>query len=111
METLAQEVERFLRSGEGEFESLALALFAYQLEGNAPYRAFCQAQGITRQAVKRWQDIPAVPIGAFKSAALATFPIGQAAAEFRSSATTTGIPSRHFIRDLGYYETSLKTSF
>src|ERR1700681_358378 len=111
MDRFQQEIERFLRSSEGNFESLAQELFVYQFERNSAYQAYCKAQGLTPALVQRWQDIPAVPIGAFKSAELATFPVGQAAALFQSSATTTGIQSRHYIKDLRYYEASLKSSF
>ncbi len=111
MERIQYKIESFLRTGDGEFESLALELFHYQFNLNRSYRAYCEAQSITPASVERWQDIPAVPIGAFKSAELATFPIGQASAVFKSSATTTGTPSRHYIKDLRYYESSLKTGF
>src|SRR5437879_1394897 len=108
MERLESRIERFLRTGEGTFEALALELFAYQFQHNQPYQVFCAAQHRTPQNVNHWHQIPAVPIGAFKSASLATFPISQAAAVFESSATTTGHPSRHYIKNLIYYETSLK---
>ncbi len=52
-----------------------------------------------------------MPMRAFKSAELTTFPASRAAALFESSATTTGTPSRHYLKSLHYYEVSLKTSF
>ena len=111
MELLQTRIERFLRTSEGDFDALSLELFRYQFEFNRPYRAYCEAQDLTLESVSRWQDIPAVPIGAFKSAELVTFPVGRAAATFESSATTTGVPSRHYLKDMRYYETALKTSF
>jgi hypothetical protein len=111
VEHLPEEISRFLRTGKGDFEELALALFQYQFEKNSPYQAFCQAQGKTPEQISRWEEIPAVPIHAFKSKELVTFPVAQAAAVFHSSATTSGTPSRHFIRDLRYYEASIKTGF
>ena len=110
-ETLPIRLERFLRTGAGEFGALALELFAYQFERNKPYQAFCKAQHKTPQAVERWQDIPAVPIRSFKSVTLATFTPALAAAEFHSSTTTTGTPSRHYVKELRYYETALRTQF
>lgn len=111
MKNIQQPIERFLRTGEGEFERLALEMFGYQFERNLPYQAYCLGLGVKPRVIQRWQDIPAVPIGAFKSSELATFPIGRAAAIFESSGTTAKTPSRHYIKGLRYYETSLKASF
>ena len=58
-EGIGQSVERFLRTGEGDFNTLTLELFAYQYEKNLPYQAFCKAQSVTPEGVSRWQDIPA----------------------------------------------------
>src|SRR5437867_4139898 len=111
MERLDSKIERFLRTGHGDYDLLALELFEYQFEKNKPYHVFCQAQGRTPANVSRWEEIPAVPIGAFKSKELTTFSAAQAAAVFHSSATTTGVPSRHYLRDLRYYEAALKWGF
>jgi hypothetical protein len=111
MERLEHNLLSFFRNGPGDFERLALELFAYQYEKNRPYHAYCEIQGIFPETIKRWQDIPAVPVGAFKSTELATFPVGRAAAIFESSGTTRQIKSRHFLKTLTYYETSLKASF
>jgi hypothetical protein len=51
---------------EDAFNQLALELFAYQFECNVPLRNFCRQRSRTPRTVKRWQDIPAVPISAFK---------------------------------------------
>ena len=48
-----------------DFNALALELFAYQVENNAPYRRFCQQREQTVRTVKSWRHIPAVPISAF----------------------------------------------
>ena len=111
MERLSLKIESFLRTGEGDFETIALELFAYQYEKNRPYHAYCRNQGATPGTVQRWQDIPAVPVRAFKSAELATFPVARSSAIFESSQTTAGGPSRHYLKDLLFYETALKTSF
>jgi hypothetical protein len=110
-ERLELRIERFLRSGSGDFETLALELFAYQFDRNKPYQAYCKAIGKTPGYVRMWEEIPAVPIAAFKSAELATFPVGQSAAVFHSSGTTQKTPSRHFLKTLTYYETSLEAGF
>ncbi len=110
-ESLGQRIEQFLRTGTGDFESVALELFAYQFARNKPYQAFCRAQGLSPVRIQTWQEIPAVPVSAFKSSELATFPVAQAAAVFRSSGTTSSSRSQHYLRTLRYYESSLESFF
>jgi hypothetical protein len=110
-EPLDRRIERFLRTDEGDFETLALDVFAHQFEKNLPYQAFCRAQERTPANVSQWQEVPAVPIAAFKSAELATFPVNHAAAVFHSSGTTQKTPSRHFLKTLTPYEASLSSGF
>ena len=62
-----------------QFDALALRLFAYQYESNAPFRSFCQRRGATLRNVKTWSDIPAVPIDAFKAMELRSEPASPAA--------------------------------
>ena len=66
--------ERDWRRDDARFAELALALFAFQFERCAPYRRFCEARGRAPANVRRWQEIPAVPTGAFKELALTSFP-------------------------------------
>ena len=111
MISLRSDIERFIRTKEGDFNALALALFAFQFKNNRPYQAFCSAVGKTPDQVSQWEEIPAVPIRAFKSSVLTTFPSAQAAAIFQSSTTTGETPSRHYIKDLSFYESSLRSGF
>ena len=74
------------------FEALALEVFALQFEYVEPYRRLCLARGATPDTIERWQDVPAVPVLAFKSLDLA---IGPAAEVFRSSGTTGATRSVH----------------
>lgn len=111
MEKIESQILRLIRTGEGDFNTLALALFAHQFELNKPYQAYARQLGKTPGQVKTWKDIPAVPVAAFKSAALATFPINQAAAHFESSGTTRHVKSHHFLKTLTYYESALQAGF
>jgi len=111
VERLALRVEQHIRSGLGDWEALALEIFQYQFEKNAPYGAYCRSLGQSRVTVKRWQDIPAVPVQAFKSVDLVTFLPNHAAAHFESSGTTQQTPSRHYLKTLTFYEMALKKSF
>jgi len=84
------------------FESLALDVFAFQYEANAAYRAWCDALAPSG-SVERLDDIPAVPVAAFKELDLVC---GTPAAEFRTSGTTgtTGTGrGRHLIPSLEPY--------
>jgi hypothetical protein len=111
MDNLRLRLENLLRSGQDSFESLATKLFAYQFSSNAPYQRYCRSQGVVPRDDLSWQEIPAVPIQAFKSTELCTFPVAQASAIFESSGTSGTVRSRHFFKDLRFYETSLKQSF
>ncbi len=111
MEKIDQRLLRFIRTGEGDFDALALDVFAHQFSLNAPYRAYARQTGKTPETVKTWKDIPAVSVTAFKSVELATFPVSQAAAHFQSSGTTRQIKSHHYLKTLTYYETALKAGF
>ena len=59
---------------DAQFNAMALELFSYQFENNAPFQKFARSRGKTPRMVKSWVDIPAVPINAFKSCLLYTSP-------------------------------------
>ncbi|HEY4414813.1 MAG TPA: hypothetical protein VGO57_03890 [Verrucomicrobiae bacterium] len=92
-----------------EFNSLALALFSLQFQGNAAYRKICEARALTPQSVTHWTQIPAVPTSAFKELELTSLAPGERPAVFHSSGTTEQKPSRHFhsAESLALYEASL----
>ena len=73
---------------EARFETLALATFAHQFAHCAPYRRFCEGRGRTPDRVTRWQEIPAVPSGAFKELALRSFDEADEIKTFRTSGTS-----------------------
>ena len=54
--------------------------------------------------VARWEEIPAVPIAAFKEAVLACEPVEQAVSCFQSSGTTGDKRSRHYHPSLAVYD-------
>ena len=98
---------------EGRFDALALALFAFQFAHCAPYRRFCEARGRTPSEVRTWQEIPAVPTGAFKELSLTSFPRERASYVFRTSGTTGSGAGRGalLLDTLDVYEASLRASF
>jgi hypothetical protein len=115
---IEQEVRALLQGGweqcvdEARFDSLARRLFAYQFAANVPYQKFCQRRGHTPDTVQHWQDIPAVPIGAFKELTLSCMPAAAAAAVWMSSGTTNPQRrSKHYLAHLDIYNASMLPNF
>jgi Acyl-protein synthetase, LuxE len=97
----------------GDFDAMALELFALQFAHNHPYRHFCEGQGLIPANVTHWRNIPAIPAAAFKEAELTSLPAPLRTRVFHSSGTTVHRPSRHFhsAESLGIYEQSLLAGF
>lgn len=92
----------FLRRGEGFFDDLLFELHAIQRTACPPYGAFCA----TRPTPSTWKDIPALPLDAFRHAAIRCFPAENTVATFRTSGTTgEGYGEHHFHR-LDLYQTA-----
>ncbi|MEI6561873.1 MAG: hypothetical protein WCO68_07295 [Verrucomicrobiota bacterium] len=91
---------------EEEFNAVALEVFRFQREANAPYRQFCAYQK-TPAELTDWRDIPAVPTGAFRHAKLRAFPESETCATFRTSGTTGEGYGSHYFRSLRLYEASI----
>ncbi len=97
---------------DGEFEAMALRLFAQQHAHNAAFRRFCQLRGATPRTVKGWRDIPAVPISAFKEVTLSCTPPEQAERVFMTSGTTRGdVKGRHYHPTIAVWDASFKPNF
>lgn len=99
-------------AGEADFNVLALRLFAHQFQHNAAFQKFCQQRGRTPRTVKRWQDIPAVPINGFKDLTLSCVPTEQCERVFMTSGTTRGdVKGRHWHPELAVYDLSMTRNF
>lgn len=94
---------------DGEFDALALELFALQYQENPPYRRLCEARGVSSASIRKREDIPFVPTTAFKDFEFSCLPAGEWLRVFHSSGTTEQRPSRHFHspNSLALYEDSL----
>jgi hypothetical protein len=98
---------------DGEFDALALRVFAWQFERNLPFAAFCRRRGRTPDSVAHWTDVPAVPTAAFKEVPLVAGDPARAQAVFRTSGTTRGRDrrgERHML-DLAMYHTAAVSFF
>ena len=94
------------------FNDLALRLFAYQYAENLPYQKYCQRRGQTPETVQHWQEVPSVPIGAFKELTLSCIPTEQAEAVWMSSGTTKPErKSQHYQARLEIYNASMLPNF
>jgi hypothetical protein len=89
--------------GPVSFDALALAVFAHQFERIEPYRRFCLQRGASPGSVDCWQQIPPVPVQAFKHVDLCC---STPQHTFLSSGTTAGTArrSRHTMPDLRLYQ-------
>ena len=96
---------------EEDYDRMALAIFRYQFQYNVPFRKFCQQKGKTLRTVKKWQDIPPVPINAFKEATLSCVPAEDAQACFMTSGTTKKVRGKHYHPDTDIYDLSMQTFF
>jgi hypothetical protein len=99
------------RPDEARFDALARELFAFQFERCVPYRRFCERRGVRPASLGGWQEIPAVPTGAFKELALTSFAPERAVHVFRTSGTSTRARGALHLDTLELYEASLLPSF
>ena len=100
-------VMQMIRAGEGDFNHLALALFALQKEHVPAYRDLCQTRSIT---ANHWRDIPTVPTSAFRDLEITSLSPKTRTTAFHSSGTTGATYSCHWhdSSSLAVYETSLR---
>jgi hypothetical protein len=99
-------------ASDDDFNDLALNIFAHQFTHNIPFQRFCQRRGKTPRLVKAWQDIPAVPINAFKDLVLSCIPTDSCERVFMTSGTTRGdVKGRNFHPSLTVYDTSMLSNF
>jgi len=82
------------------FNELALLLYRHQYRHNSPYRQFSDSKHQNPETVKTWEEIPAIPVMAFKYSALSCRPISEAQRLFYSSGTTQEARSCHPLFDI-----------
>lgn len=99
----------FQSLSEADFESLALQLFRFQYHHNRVYRNYVNTLGINAAGVSKLTEIPFLPIGFFKTHSVGCSDKGEI--EFKSSSTTSGISSRHLVKDISLYEMSFRKGF
>jgi len=96
---LEARISRWMATGSGGFEDWILEVHRFQRRQNPAYRDFCS--GFPDPVC--WQDIPAVPVSAFKTVDLRSFPENQTIRTFETSGTTSGGYGRHHFCSLSLY--------
>ncbi len=96
---------------DAEFEAMALRVFAHQFRHNEPYRRFALRRGRTPLAVRRWRDIPAVPIKAFKDLTLSCCPPEAAERVFMTSGTTGDTRGRSYHPTMAVWDRAMLDNF
>lgn len=89
----------FLADKQGDFGNLLLELHAFQRKSCPPYGAYCAGF----PAAVSWPEIPALPLSAFRHAAIRCFPAEEITRSFRTSGTTGEGHGTHDFRTLDLY--------
>lgn len=99
-----------LRWSDERFNALAIKLFTWQLEHNAPYRRYCERQGIDLATITDYRQIPAVPTDVFKLMPMSCWP--EATRTFLTSGTTAqGQRGQHPMASVATYQASIYSPF
>ncbi len=88
---------------EDDFENLAMEVFRYQFQNNKVYSEFVKSFNISPEKIKTIYEIPFLPVEIFKTNKVLT---GNENYQqiFTSSGTTGGQASKHYIKDISFYE-------
>jgi phenylacetate-coenzyme A ligase PaaK-like adenylate-forming protein len=92
------------------FDSLALAVFTFQAANNPIYGAYLRDLGVKPQSVKRLEEIPFLPISAFRHHDVQTLSWAPELV-FTSSGTTGAQSSRHLLRQTSWYRDNARRCF
>ncbi|MBH89702.1 MAG: long-chain fatty acid--CoA ligase [Magnetovibrio sp.] len=115
LSAITLDILSFIKAGKAddvEFNRIALQQFAYQFAYNKPFSKFARSRGRTPSSVGSWEDIPAVPINAFKALDLTCCPPEQAEALFMTSGTTSSQQrGKIYHQSLSVYDTSMRCNF
>lgn len=88
---------------EDDFEKLALEVFQYQFQNNKVYSQFVKSLNISFEKIKSINEIPFLPVEIFKTHTVIT---GNENFQqiFTSSGTTGDQVSKHYVKDISFYE-------
>lgn len=89
----------------------SLEIFRFQYKNNAIYRQWVDLLKVNVEEVVSIEQIPFLPIEFFKHQQILSTPLNAQTIEFTSSATTSNVPSKHFVTDITVYEKSFLNGF
>jgi hypothetical protein len=81
---LTTKVLDFIREGQGDFGQLLLETHVHQRKFCPAYHAYC----VSLRNPDTWRDVPALPLSAFRHAAIRCFPAERVIRSFHTSGTT-----------------------
>lgn len=110
MDTFKSFDSKIYTVNEVSFTDIALAVFHYQAENNAIYRAYLQALGVEVNEVSSLLEIPFLPISFFKTHRIQSGS-WQPETFFSSSGTTGMVASQHPVRNLDFYQKHSRRCF
>jgi phenylacetate-coenzyme A ligase PaaK-like adenylate-forming protein len=93
-----------------DFEICTMQTFHYQHENNSVYRSYCDLINFNSSDLKSIHEIPFLPINFFKTHEVKSFNEKEALT-FTSSGTSGSETSKHFVKQVKYYEKSFSTAF
>ncbi len=99
-----------LKQPQFNFEEMALHLFRRQAQKVEVYQHFLYLLKINAEEIVALEQIPFMPVSFFKTHKIIALGADDSFC-FTSSTTTGGIPSKHYVPDLGWYEWSFKNGF
>jgi len=108
---IINENEIFNIASESDFRQSALRIFNFQFTQNWVYNKWVSLLNVDPKNVSTIEQIPFLPIEAFKKFEVVSSPINEATVKFTSSATTSQIPATHFVNDINVYEKSFFEGF
>lgn len=94
-----------------EFNEQALQLFRFQYDNNKVYADYIKTLGTNVSEISKLTQIPFLPITFFKTHQVVCGNTEKFEQVFLSSTTTTGVPSRRFVKDISLYKKSYSKGF
>jgi len=98
-------------NSELQFIEAALTIFNFQYKNNIVYKKWVDLLKIKAGNVISIDKIPFLPIEFFKNNTVISSPLNSGTIIFKSSSTTSQIPSKHFVNDISLYENSFLKGF
>ncbi len=102
--------QRILKLDEKDFSEVALTIFSWQSSENPVYKTYLRNLGVDPSTVSRLSQIPFLPIELFKHARVTTGNWLEQVV-FTSSGTAGEGVSRHYLREIDFYNQICQTIF